>query len=374
MKDNNKRIVFVARGLGLGGAQKVLVFVANACSNQGYDVKIISLSDNKNTLNINENIHIHTIGYDSSAVNKLNIFLSSLYKAKLIFKLRKKIKELNPSLIVAFMSDIVRIVVIAAKGLGIKIIGSERSNPLVYSSNQFKKYSNAYRCCDSIVFQTKRAAQMFQNDIQEKSIVIENPSIPRGNEIKPYEGERRKVIVSAGRLCRQKRFDVLIYAFIKVLDKYPDYKLEIFGEGPEKDKLEEIIKNHNLQKSIILEGASKDVFRYAYDAAAFVLSSDYEGIPNVLIEALSVGLPCISTDCEPGGPRLLLDEGRRGILVPTGNVEEMYKAICTYIENPELAKEFSKLAIEVNDEFRPDIIEKKWLNLIDNVLSSKRDR
>ena len=369
MKNNNKKIVFVIRGLGLGGAQKVLVFIANACSKQGYDVNIVSLSDEKNTLNINEEINIYTLGYDSFTVNKLNKFLSSLHKAKLIFKLRKKIKKLNPSLIVAFMSDIVRIVVIAAKGLGIKIIGSERSNPLVYSSNQFKKYSKAYRCCDSIVFQTKRAAQMFQNDIQEKSVVIANPCIPRGNEIKPYDGERRKVIISAGRLCKQKRFDVLIYAFIKVLDKYPEYKLEIFGEGPERDKLEEIIKNHNLQNSIILKGASKDVFRYAYDATAFVLSSDHEGIPNVLIEALSVGLPCISTDCEPGGPRLLLDEGRRGILVPIGDVEELSRAICSYIENPDLIKRYSELAVEIRHEFNPELIERKWLSLINNVLS-----
>lgn len=368
MKKTESKILFIFRGMGSGGAQKVLAFVSNTCVDAGYDVSIISLLDIKPTLKINDNIKVSYIGYDGSEVNKNNVVKQFFYKLQLIIKLRSLIKKSNPDLIITFMSDIVRIVVLSTMGLNMKIIGSERGNPLKYTKRQLAKYSRAYRKCSAVVFQTYKAASIFDKIILDKSFIIPNPCIPRVNPIEPYKGKRKKIFLAAGRLCVQKRFDILIFAFLQLTKKHSDYKLYIYGEGPEREYLQKIINENNLNEVVFLKGDTIDVFKEAREFTAFVLTSDYEGIPNVLIEALSIGLPCISTDCEPGGPRLLLDEGRRGILVPTGDVNKLTAAMIDYIENPNLARRYGNLGVQVKKELAPNLIAKKWLNIIEKTL------
>lgn len=368
LKKVRPKILFISRGLGIGGAQKILAFVANRCVDAGYDVTIISLTDNEPTLKIRDEIKIDYAGYNPDIVNPLR---KIFYKLSFLKKLRKMIRDSKPDLIVTFMADVLRIAVLSSTGLKIPIIGSERANPLRYTKKQYLKYSKAYRKCNAVVFQTQRAASVFDKNIRNKSLVIPNPCIPRLKPIEPYTGIRRKVITAAGRLENQKRFDILISAFSKVVKKHPDYQLHIYGEGDQRGTLQDRIEQLSLNKNVVLKGAVKDVFTEVSNCTAFVLSSDYEGIPNVLIEALSIGIPCISTDCEPGGPRLLFDDGRRGILVPTGDIDSMANAICNYIENPKLANQFGELGKEVNKEFAPDTIAQQWLDTVELVLGSK---
>jgi GalNAc-alpha-(1->4)-GalNAc-alpha-(1->3)-diNAcBac-PP-undecaprenol alpha-1,4-N-acetyl-D-galactosaminyltransferase len=364
LQNRKPKILFVFRGLGIGGAEKILVFVANVCVEAGYDVSILSLSDKEQTLKTNSEIKIHFINYDSVQVNKSLFVKKGYQKLQLLYKLRKKIHKLKPDIIVTFMSDLVRIVHLSSTGLQIPIIGSERGNPLGYSKKQYIKYSNAYRKCNAVVFQTEKAADVFDVNIRKKSYIIPNPCIPRLNHIKPYEGVRRPIIFSAGRLETQKRFDILILSFREVLKKHPGYQLFIYGEGTQREYLQKMIEEMNLGENILLKGDVRDVFAEARDCTAFVLSSDYEGIPNVLIEALSIGIPCISTDCDPGGPRLLMDNGRRGNLVRVGDIGRIANSICAYIENPELANQFGALGMEIIEELAPDVIAQKWLDLI----------
>lgn len=363
MNHKKNKLIFVFRGLGIGGAEKILMFVANKCVDLGHDVLIIALTNNNKTLEMNQKIRIEVMEYDSNFINKSSFFNRVIQKIILLWKLRRRIKKEQPDLVITFMADLVRIVSISCKGLKIPIIGSERSNPFGYSDKQFSKYSKAYEKCDALVFQTEKASSIFNNNIRNKAYIISNPCIPRLTDIRPYIGERRKVIVAAGRLETQKRFDVLIYSFKEIINEFPNYQLHIYGEGTQRSVLERIISENNLKNYVILKGDSKDVFAEAHDCSFFVLSSDFEGIPNILIEALSIGLPCISTDCSPGGPRMLLDDGRRGLLITPGSTSELSAAMKKYILNPELASRKAVLGLEIKDELSPEKISEKWMNV-----------
>ncbi|MCM3539121.1 glycosyltransferase family 4 protein [Priestia endophytica] len=368
MENVKSRILFVSRGMGIGGAQKALVFVANTCAEAGYDVTIVSLSDTEPNLKIDSRIKVEFIGYNSDTVNKSSAYKRMYSKLNLLLKLRKCINDARPNLVVTFMADIVRIVTLSMRGIDVPIIGSERANPLGYSKKQFNKYAQSYDRCTKLVFQTNKAASVFDKDILSKSVVIPNPSIPRLNPIEAHKGQRKKVIAAAGRLHSQKRFDILISAFSKVIEQHPDYQLHIYGEGEEREVLQNKITELNIEDKVFLKGEHKDVFSQVNDNSMFVLSSDYEGIPNVLIEALSIGMPCISTDCDPGGPRQLLDEGRRGLLVPVGDINALTDAICTYINDSELARTLGEKGKEVNSELAPEVIGEKWLKVIKSAL------
>ena len=362
--NKGKHILFISKGLGLGGAQKMLVFVANGCASAGHKVSILSLRNQESSLMINENIQICNFNFFSGAGSGLGL----LEKTQLIWSLRKYISRNRPDLIVVFLSDIVRIAVLSTFGLGIPIIASERADPSQYSKKLLAKYNRAYDKCKAVVFQTENAQKSYPVSIRKKSAVIPNPYLPRLVDIPPYTGNRKRVIVAAGRLEKQKRFDILIRAFHVVHSKYSDYSLNIYGDGPLKGELDQLIHSLNLGNAALLKGASSDFLAEAYDTAMFVLSSDYEGIPNVLLEAMGIGMPCISTDCEPGGPRMLFDNERRGILVPIESPKQMADAICRYIEEPALSEQKGRNALEVKTQYKAESISQEWLQLINRYL------
>lgn len=356
-----KRILFLARGLGIGGAQKMLVFVANNCVSAGYNVSIVSLRNQETSLLIDKKISITRFNF----LTGNGVRPSLPEKIRIIWTLRMFIKNDKPDLIIAFMSDIVRIAVLSSFNLGIPIIASERGDPLQYSKKTFNKYISAYKKCDAIIFQTERAKQLYPAIIHKKSSVIPNPYLPRLEDIQPFFGQRKNRIIAAGRLDKQKRFDVLIQAFSLVHSKFPDVVLNIYGDGPLYKDIGQLINILNLEDAAVLKGASANFLLEEYDAAMFVLSSDYEGIPNVLLEVMGIGMPCISTDCEPGGPRMLFDNERRGVLVPVGDAEKMAAAICRFIEDPSFAEEKGRKAMEVRTCYSAEAISKTWLDLID---------
>jgi len=140
------------------------------------------------------------------------------------------------------------------------------------------------------------------------------------------------VILGVGRLVRQKDFKTLISAFDKVR-KMRNCRLVILGEGKEREKLKRQITELGLEESVDLPGFAQNPFAFMARAAVFVLSSAWEGSPNVLIEALALGIPSVSTDC-PGGSREILADGHFGPLVPTGSVEKLADGILQCLENP----------------------------------------
>ena len=182
----------------------------------------------------------------------------------------------------------------------------------------------------------------------------------RDFNISPYSDVRKKKIVCTARLSPEKNQAFLIKTFALIKDKYPEYKLEIYGEGPCRNDLQKLIDDLNVNSCVRLMGRKHDIIKYIQDASVFVLPSNSEGMPNALLEAMALGIPCISTDCPIGGPADIIDDGVNGILIPMNDQNALIEAIDKIISNQIFANKLSKNASLVTSKFDTDIICKEW--------------
>ena len=174
---------------------------------------------------------------------------------------------------------------------------------------------------------------------------------------------RTKEIVAVGRITEQKNHKLLIQAFSQIVSDYPDYSLKIYGEQENAalaSAIQKEIKEKGLEKRIHLMPPSKQIQNEIADAAFFVLSSDYEGMPNSLLEALALGLPCISTDCPCGGPAMLIQPGKTGLLVPVGDCKALQSAMKKYMDDPDYAANLGNKARAIRENVKESTIVKAW--------------
>ena len=156
---------------------------------------------------------------------------------------------------------------------------------------------------------------------------------------------------------------MLIEAFVEVHKKHPDYDLKIFGPDSfdgTKQVLENTIRDNNADGYIKLMGGSDHLEKDLIKGAMAAFSSDFEGMPNAMLEAMALGLPVIATDCPPGGPRMVINSGENGLLVPVGDKEAMVKAINELIENPEYADRLGKNASKISEIANAEAIYREW--------------
>ena len=199
--------------------------------------------------------------------------------------------------------------------------------------------------------------------MQDRSDVILNPLETAGFPTHDFTSEKKE-IVTVGRLEPQKNQKILIDAFSKIANDFLDYDLTIYGEGSLRPELEQFVQSKGLQNRVILPGSKNRIQEHIKDAALFVLSSDYEGIPNALIEAMAIGLPCISTDCSPGGARELINDGENGIIVDCGNSDALAKAMVSLLEDRKKAQEMGINAKKICRRADKDLVCDRWLTLI----------
>lgn len=212
------------------------------------------------------------------------------------------------------------------------------------------------------VFQTEDAKAWYGNHVRH-GVVIPN-AINEAFIKPPYEGERRKVIATAGRLSAQKNFGLLINAFADIAEDFPDYSLEIYGEGEKRSELEALAEKRGVAHRVKMPGYTTSLGEKIQDVTLFVLSSDYEGMPNALMEAMALGLPCISTDCPVGGPRCLIKCGLNGVLVPINDARALSSEITKVLQNSSYRDNLGHEASKVRIDFNPIIIYDKWRKIV----------
>ncbi|HFS66978.1 MAG TPA: glycosyltransferase family 4 protein [Flavobacteriia bacterium] len=253
--------------------------------------------------------------------------------------------------------------------LGIKtpLIISDRSNPYLEKKINLKYKTFLYPFSDALVLQTK-GVQSYYSNIKKINI----HTIPNPVREFTYKGEEpfsSKTICSVGRLINSiKGFDLLIEAFSLISDKYKDYNLIIYGEGRDRKKLEQLVQRKNLSDRIFLPGKIKNPQQKIAHANMFVLSSLQEGFPNVLLEAMSTGLPVISFNCNYG-PSEIIDNNVNGLLVEAGNVAKLSSAMEKLIQNEKLCNTIGVNAQQkVMDHFYIEKVMAKWESLINEVI------
>lgn len=354
--ETSNHILFISNEVANGGSGRVISVLANSFISKGYRVSIYSYNNRYEAYPMNTlvNQKFFKIRYKQKWINKLDR----------IRQLRKAFKENPGATIISFEYFVNMQTIIAGLGLKNKIIVSERNDPAQQDDRKIIKYMRSLLYCfaDGLVCQVPDAKDYFPKAVQKKTVVIANPIVEGLPE--PSRGERRKEIVNFGRLEKQKNLLLLIDAFALLQKEYPEYKLSLYGDGREKNRIETYVDQKHLRNCISLYGSTPDIHKKILDCAIFVSSSDYEGLSNSMLEAMALGLPCIVTDCPCGGARMMITSYKNGILVPVGDVKAIYEAMKYLIEDPDIAAAISQNAARVRFDLAAGKIITEWEQVI----------
>lgn len=321
-----KKILFVLPRMGGGGAERVVALLANALSARGDDVTIHTLVGGESFYPLHPDIHQTNDSVYVDRRNKLTTIKSELTSLpKSFLSIRRMIKEQKYDVVFSLLVE-TDILVGACKLTGIRFhhVCSERNDPFIHSTLERFVLRCVYGACSLFVCQSNTVADYYSYIPKDRKRVIPNPIDPES--IPDLPDSRDKRVVAVGRLNKQKNFPLLIKSFAKIRDNFSEYKLEIYGEGPERNNLQCLIHSLGMEDHILLKGAHPNVMQQTVDAALFVMSSDFEGFPNALLEAMGQGLPVISTDFATGVARELISE-ENGIVTPTGDENAMAEAL-----------------------------------------------
>nr|WP_321295489.1 glycosyltransferase family 4 protein [uncultured Sphaerochaeta sp.] len=355
-------IAIVITGLAFGGAERVTSYLANYFVSQGRNVHLISLTTGEHAYPLSEKITITE--YDISP--SLPVVFRYL---SLIRNIRRTLKTIRPRVVLGMMSYSGSLACIANLGLGTPFIISERNDP--YTSKGFSEFEKkilrfVYRTfVTKGVFQSKGALSYYYAETDPRGIVIPNPLFTESMPLPNTNSIGLETIVSAGRLNFQKNFSLLIQAFHKVHSLHPSSRLVIYGEGEQRVELESLVRSLGLEQAVSLPGIEKDIFSRFLEAGMFVLSSNFEGMPNALIEAMAMGLPCITTDYSQGRGTVIVD-GENGLVVPRNDVDALANAMLSLIENPALAEELGREAVRIREVLDSTSVCKQWLSVIES--------
>ena len=357
--------MFYINAIHEGGAERVLVNLAHQFALQDNECILTTSFVDNWEYPIGENVkRISCFEKPIKGAIKRNYLL--------IKKLHKLVKQEKPDVLISFMAEPNFRALIATKGLKTKNIISIRNDPNKEYGNFLFRFlaKRLYRKADGVVFQTEDAKNWFSQKIQRKSKVIYNQVDERFFS-ENFQG-KRKDIVSVGRLTAQKNQKILIEAFALIADKIED-NLIIYGEGNLRNELEELIKQKGLQNRVFLPGMIQNVPETIKGVKVFVLPSDYEGMPNALMEAMALGLPCISTDCPCGGPRMLIQNGNNGVLVPVNDVASLSEAIYKIVSmKKEEREKFGEKAKETAKNFAPNVVFEQWESFVKTVIDKEK--
>lgn len=352
-----KKICFVIGVLSNGGSERVVSLLAQNFSKIGYRVSIITLYGDENDYVLDDKVELLPILYKNKS--QLLTILGRL------ILLRRKIKQVSPDVIISFDAMINIYTVISSFFLKAKLVISERNDPNQYPTNKYIRAIRniLYIFTDKIVFQTNDAKKYFSEAIQKKGTIISNPI---KNDLPKWVGtSAEKTIITASRLQEQKNLPMLIDAFEVIEREFPEYNLKIFGVGTLKDSLEKRVERKKLSEKIKFPGFSNAIHDEISKATMFVISSNYEGISNSMLEALAIGIPVISTDSPIGGAKMFIKNNENGILISVGATNELIIAMRRIIIEKDLANNLSNNAQKIKSLLTEEKIVKKWIELVD---------
>ena len=378
MNDNKeKSIAFYIGGLCIGGAERVICNLAEYFYSEGYRVTMVTKARDEKEYDLNPRIRriIADITPEEETGSRIHNLLAR------INKLRRIWKEVKPDVIVSFIRKNNLMAIASAVPLGIPVVVSVRSAPeRELMGFGFKTISFLlFRMAAGVVLQTREAYDFFPGYIRAKAVVLPNsinPEFLKASEELETQGDgsstnsvRKKKIITVGRIDDNKNQKLLVDAYVRIAMQYPDWSLELVGDGSGKKSLEEYVLTLPCKDRINFTGAVDDVAKRMSEASIFVLPSKIEGMPNALIEAMVMGMACISTDCPCGGPRdLIAADESNGVLVPVDNADAMAMALKRLITNDILRESMGDNAKKIINTLHPDAVNKQWKNYIENVV------
>lgn len=351
MKDN--RIVFFIGTLGNGGAERVVSILTRHFVTSEIQVEIVLYYDAEPFYRIHPDIKITYVERETGSKNIL----------KNVLWLRRYFIE-NADLVISFLAQFNMIALTALFATGIPVIVADRNDPRHMPKQAPVRIARnlLYHLADVVVVQTQHNKDYFSPSLQKKCTIIYNPVDLQDKKGMALRTEKKKRIVSAARLMKQKNQLMLIDSFAQIQKEFPDYTLTIYGEGPFRQELEKRILEQGLSESVFLPGKVQNVFECIADADLFVLSSNFEGMPNALIEAMCLGLPVIST--KVSGATDLIQDGINGLLVDVGDAEQLSDCMRRMLADSKLRQKYAQNAIALNEYLHTETIIGQWLRCL----------
>ena len=361
------KILFVLPRMGGGGAERVVSLLSNSLSDAN-DVTVFTMVGGESFYPLCEGVKYESIGVSVNRKNPLTAFISkAFFFPKALIAINRKIKKGNYDVVISMLKE-ADILVGACKlfGARFKHVCSERNDPTKRGTLKLAILNAVYKRADMFVCQGQMVCDFYKKVPNDIKVVIPNPV--NGEKLPERVIAPTKRVVAVGRLDKQKNFVMLINSFLTVHAKFPEYKLDIYGEGPEREHLQGLIDEGGAESYITLCGAKKNVQELIADAELFVMSSDYEGFPNALLEAMAIGLPVISTDFPTGIAHELIS-AENGITVPVNDEGAMTDAIVRLLADENARLEMGEANKKKCESYYiPSIIE-KWKRSIANIVN-----
>jgi GalNAc-alpha-(1->4)-GalNAc-alpha-(1->3)-diNAcBac-PP-undecaprenol alpha-1,4-N-acetyl-D-galactosaminyltransferase len=353
MSSNKKKICFVSAGLAGGGMERSLTSLANYFAEIGHQVIIVNIFRSEVFFNLHTSITVIWPNLDRENTHKM------LYAVRLLPYLRREIQKTKADAVLSFGEWFNAYVILSLMGTKQRLFISDRMGPLLklgFPLDQANKL--LYKHATGIIAQTQTAKKIIASKTKAKSIsVIPNAVVP----IDVTSLKKEKRIITVGRLSREKGHEILLDAFAKLQDK--SWTLDIVGDGPKRRSLEEQAQFLGIAERVVFHGHQKHFGALLGRAYIFVLPSYYEGFPNALVEAMSVPLAVISSDCV-AGPSEIITHGQDGLLFEPGNVDALFDCLTALTCNENQCDDLASNAFKVRERFAFELMSKKYLSIL----------
>jgi GalNAc-alpha-(1->4)-GalNAc-alpha-(1->3)-diNAcBac-PP-undecaprenol alpha-1,4-N-acetyl-D-galactosaminyltransferase len=370
-----RRILLVISSLGAGGAERVAATMANYWDDAGHRIGLLTYATR-----VQDHYELHPqverIGldllWDSHGMWDR---LTSFYKRTL--RLRRAILGFSPDVVVSFIEQTNVRVLLALIGAGIPVIVSERIDPRHHVVEACWQWLRQwfYPAADIVVVQTEAVLRWVAAFVPRRKIRVIPNAVPPLNPATdpPPMLVNGRTVLAAGRLTHQKGFDLLIDAFAASSGAQKGWRLVILGEGPERAVLEQQAQRLGLEDHVFLPGVVSPIEAWLSHADLFVLSSRYEGFPNVLVEAMACGLPVVAFDCE-SGPAEIVQTEADGLLVPPEDTVALSSAMGRLMEEPEQRRRFGAAAKKNIERLALPRVMHSWECAIESAIARRKRR
>lgn len=358
------KICFCIGRLTFSGAENVIRYLAKGLIERNHEVSVILTEQMPKPQDMINGLTV------SDAIIREGGPVNAIRRIKAI---RRSLIEISPDIFVIFNFAMAFTAVPASIGLGwLKVVVCERNPPQCVPKTKARKIARdiLFHFSDACVSQTDEIAAYFAR-ITRRNYVIPNP-IRTPGVMCPDVSERKKVFVTVARLDDyQKNQSMMIRAFARAAAAYPEYELHFLGEGADREKYERLIGELGITRSVKFLGNVSEPLAYVKECRAFLLSSNYEGMPNALIEAMSIGLPCITTDCMGGAASALITNGVNGVLVPLADEHAFADSMVKLIQSDELCRKLGKNAFDINQTLDGNRIIDEWEKILAQLLEEE---
>lgn len=348
----NKHICFIIPSIGVGGAEKVISILANSLVSGDYTVSIVCLVNNVE-FPIDKKVRLVFPDF------KIHRNFSTLFKV--INYYRRTIRCIKPDVILSFLEFYNEITMLSLLGIKKSIYLFDRSNPFLKEQNaaQFFLHKVLYPKAKGVIVQTDRAAQFIKEKKLSRNVfVLPNPLTEKNEEWNP---DINKIITCVGRMVLSKNQKYLIKIFSEL--PHEGWILQFVGDGKMRQELEDYAKELNLNDNVIFLGTRKDIQLLLSKSTIFAFPSLSEGFPNALIEAMAIGVPCISNNCDTGPSELIIN-GENGFLVEVDDKEDFKNKLSLLMTDSKLRENISQQCQKISHLYSPEIIGQKLIKFI----------